>query len=153
MHQSSSLALFFLPAAVAVAPRILDPPLGVAVLQQAIPLQMHFGCISRPPVHRLSGHGGLQSQQLRWHRHLCLHQSRLLPRKRRLILLPDRSPHTPWSRVWIVIAASDLDRAARVTDWRLLNGKLFVGAFQRHIHRGTVVTCVHKPVARDGSPR
>jgi hypothetical protein len=54
--------------------------------------------------------------------------------------------HTPpWSKVWSVIAASDLDGAARVTAWRLLRGKLFVGAFQRHIHRGTVAShlCPH----------
>jgi hypothetical protein len=49
--------------------------------------------------------------------------------------------HTsPWSKVWSVIAASDLDRAARVTVWRLLHGNLFVGAFQRHSHRGTVAS-------------
>jgi hypothetical protein len=54
--------------------------------------------------------------------------------------------HTPpWSKAWSVIEASDLDRAARVTAWRLLHGKLFVGAFQRHIHRGTAAShlCTH----------
>ena len=39
-----------------------------------------------------------------------------------------------------VISSSDLDRPARVTAWRLLHGKLFVGAFQRHIHRGNAAS-------------
>lgn len=58
---------------------------------------------------------------------------------------PAPSPRPPWASVWTAINSSDLDRAARVTCWRLLHGKLFVGAFQRHIHRGSAAShlCPH----------
>ncbi|BDA47907.1 hypothetical protein COCOBI_11-1640 [Coccomyxa sp. Obi] len=46
-----------------------------------------------------------------------------------------RGPQPPWAHVWRVIATSHLDRGQRMTVWRLLHGKLFVGAFTRHIHR------------------
>ena len=46
---------------------------------------------------------------------------------------PGSSP--PWAQVWPVLHTSYLDRRQRVTAWRLLHGKLFVGAFSRHIHR------------------
>jgi hypothetical protein len=88
MPLGSSLHLSLLPAAPAVAPRTLDPPLGVAVLQRAIPQQMHLGCIPPSPVHRLSRRAGFQNCQFSGRRHLCLHHSRLRPRMRRLILLP-----------------------------------------------------------------
>jgi hypothetical protein len=88
MPLGSSLPLSLLPAAPAVAPRTLDPPLGVAVLQQTIPLQMHLGCIPPPPVHRLIGRAGFQNYHLSGRRHFCLHHSRLRPTMKRLILLP-----------------------------------------------------------------
>lgn len=58
---------------------------------------------------------------------------------------PPPVPRPQWASVWRVISTSDLDRAARVTAWRLLHGKLFVGAFQRHIHRGSAAShlCPH----------
>ncbi|BDA47893.1 probable LINE-1 retrotransposable element ORF2 protein at N-terminal half [Coccomyxa sp. Obi] len=46
-----------------------------------------------------------------------------------------RGPQPPWAHVWRVIDTSHLDRGQRMTVWRLLHGKLFVGAFARHIHR------------------
>jgi hypothetical protein len=46
-----------------------------------------------------------------------------------------RGPQPPWAHVWRVIDNSHLDRGQRMTVWRLLHGKLFVGAFTRHIHR------------------
>jgi hypothetical protein len=58
---------------------------------------------------------------------------------------PPDQPRPEWALVWKAISSSDLDRAARVTAWRLLHGKLFVGAFQRHIHRGSAAShvCPH----------
>ena len=44
-------------------------------------------------------------------------------------------PPPPWAHVWSVLHTSQLDRRQRVTAWRLLHGKLFVGAFSRRIHR------------------
>ena len=44
---------------------------------------------------------------------------------------------TAWARTWRAAHSAALDRPARVAVWRLLHGKLFVGAFHRHIHRGT----------------
>ena len=41
----------------------------------------------------------------------------------------------PWAHVWSVLHTSQLDRRQLVTAWRLLHGKLFVGAFLRRIHR------------------
>ena len=41
----------------------------------------------------------------------------------------------PWAHVWRVIHTSHLDRRQRMTAWRLLHGKLFVGAFIQHIRR------------------
>ncbi|BDA46019.1 hypothetical protein COCOBI_08-1110 [Coccomyxa sp. Obi] len=56
-----------------------------------------------------------------------------------------RGPQPPWAHVWRVIATSHLDRGQRMTVWRLLHGKLFVGAFTRHIHRSEPAgyTCPH----------
>ena len=42
-----------------------------------------------------------------------------------------------WAHTWRAIHSAALDRPGRVVAWRLLHGKLFVGAFNRHIHRGT----------------
>ena len=48
----------------------------------------------------------------------------------------EADPHsTECAHTWRAVHASALDR--RVTAWRLLHGKLFVGAFQRYIGRGT----------------
>jgi hypothetical protein len=44
-------------------------------------------------------------------------------------------PAAPWAHVWRVIHTSHMDRQQRVTAWRLLHGKLFVGGFMRHIRR------------------
>ncbi|CAL8461716.1 g1247 [Coccomyxa elongata] len=44
-------------------------------------------------------------------------------------------PPPPWAHVWRALHTSHLDRSQRVTAWRLLHGKLFVGAFLRRIHR------------------
>ena len=41
------------------------------------------------------------------------------------------------SYAWRAAQTAALDRPGRVVAWRLLHGKLFVGAFNRHIHRGT----------------
>ena len=59
------------------------------------------------------------------------------PRTPRQPSLPDtvdaaaitRGPQQPWAHVWRVIDTSHLDRGQRMTVWRLLHGKLFVGAF------------------------
>lgn len=61
------------------------------------------------------------------------------------VACPPPQPRPAWSSVWQVISSSDLDRAVRVTAWRLLHGRLFVGAFQRHIHRGSAAShlCPH----------
>jgi hypothetical protein len=88
MPLGNSLPLSLLPAAPAVAPKTLDPPLGVAALQQAILLQKHLGCILPSPVHRLSGRAGFQNYHFSGRRHFCLHHSRLRPTMKRLILLP-----------------------------------------------------------------
>ena len=40
-----------------------------------------------------------------------------------------------WAHVWRVIHTSHLDRRQRIMAWRLLHGKLFVGAFSQHIRR------------------
>lgn len=58
---------------------------------------------------------------------------------------PPSEPPPAWSTVWRTISSSDLDRAARVTAWRILHGKLFVGAFLRHVHRGSAAShlCPH----------
>jgi len=42
-----------------------------------------------------------------------------------------------WAHTWSAIHSTALDRPGRMVAWRLLHGKLFVGAFNRHIHRGT----------------
>ena len=42
-----------------------------------------------------------------------------------------------WAHTWTAVHSSALDREGRVTAWRLLHGRLFVGAFLRHIGRGT----------------
>jgi len=42
-----------------------------------------------------------------------------------------------WAYAWRAIHSAALDRPGRVVALRLLHGKLFVGAFNRHIHRGT----------------
>ncbi len=44
-------------------------------------------------------------------------------------------PPPPWAHAWRALHTSHLDRSQRVTAWRLLHGKLFVGAFLRRIHR------------------
>lgn len=60
-----------------------------------------------------------------------------------------RGPQPPWAHAWRVIDASHLDRGQRVTVWRLLHGKLFVGAFTRHIHRSQAgYTCPHPQCAQ-----
>ena len=52
---------------------------------------------------------------------------------------------TQWAHTWKAIHSCALDRPGRVVAWRLLHGKLFVGAFHRHIHRGTPAShlCPH----------
>ena len=42
-----------------------------------------------------------------------------------------------WAHTWTAVHSSALDREGRITAWRLLHGRLFVGAFLRHIGRGT----------------
>ena len=38
---------------------------------------------------------------------------------------------------WTAVHSSALDREGRVTAWRLMHGRLFGGAFLRHVGRGT----------------
>ena len=52
------------------------------------------------------------------------------------LAVADRSS-AQWAHTWKDIHSSALDRPGRVVAWRLLHGKLFVGAFHRHNHRGT----------------
>ena len=42
-----------------------------------------------------------------------------------------------WAHTWTAVHSSALDREGRITAWRLLHGRLFVGAFLRHVGRGT----------------
>ena len=52
--------------------------------------------------------------------------------------LAEAHPSSPeWAHTWRAATSAALDRPGRVVVWRLLHGKLFVGAFHRHIHRGT----------------
>ena len=46
-----------------------------------------------------------------------------------------------WAHTWTAVHSSALDRAGRVTAWRLLHGRLFVGASLRHIGRGSSSLC------------
>ena len=48
---------------------------------------------------------------------------------------PAAGQAAPWAHVWRVIHTSHLDRLQRITAWRLLHGKLLVGAFSQHIRR------------------
>ena len=40
-----------------------------------------------------------------------------------------------WAHAWTAVHSSALDREGRITAWRLLHGRLFVGAFLRHVGR------------------
>ena len=42
-----------------------------------------------------------------------------------------------WAHTWTAVHSSALDREGRITAWRLLHGRLFIGAFLRHVGRGT----------------
>ena len=47
------------------------------------------------------------------------------------------APAVPWAHVWRVVGDRDLDRSQRILAWRILHGRLRVGAFLRHIGTGT----------------
>jgi hypothetical protein len=52
--------------------------------------------------------------------------------------LAEAHPSSPeWAHTWRAARSAALDRPGQVVVWRLLHGKLFVGAFNRHIHSGT----------------
>ena len=51
--------------------------------------------------------------------------------------LAEAPSSSEWAHTWRAAQTAALDRPGRVVAWRLLHGKLFVGAFNRHIPRGT----------------
>ena len=78
------------------------------------------------------------------HRPAARHQERVPPPDTTDAAASTAGPPPPWAHVWSVLHTSQLDRRQRVTAWRLLHGKLFVGAFLRRIHRCNGSCSIHR---------
>ena len=80
-----------------------------------------------------AGSISLQDADCQVHRH-----GHRLPTPPDIITLAQTQPGSEnWAHTWTAVHSSALDREGRITAWRLLHGRLFVGAFLRHVGRGT----------------
>ena len=62
------------------------------------------------------------------------------------------APVVPWSRAWRVVGDRDLDRSQRILAWRILHGRLRVGAFLCHIGVGARAAHLCPHASCQGTP-